>query len=563
MINRFNTSKTISKIIPEGSARSRKRQLRGIATTIIFALATLGCSSNPTIPEGTIGYVGGFLGGVVADEPRASLIGNEILSRGGSAADAVSAMYFVLSVTMPSRAGIGGGGMCVAFDVKTGKTEALDFTAIAPTHVPPSSDRPSAVPGNPRGFFALQARHGNLMWREIIAPAEQLARFGFVTSRAFARDLKSIGPAVLADPGARAMFAGKSGRQVALEGETLKHFDLSTTLSSFRARGVGPFYAGSFARIFVDAVNQAGGSLAIEDMRGFIPKWRDTVRVEVGNEVAHFAPPPAAASTVAAVMLAMLEEDGSYDSGDAGERAHLIAETGLRAFADRSSWLDVNGHSTRSSKDIVAPSQIEHVMKGMRRDQRTPLSALQPKPQNRRESPSSTGFSAVDALGNAVSCTVTMNAAFGTGRVAQGTGVLLASVPNINGRGPIGLAPMLLVNENSKEFRLAATASGGVAAPSALISVVANVVYGEQNIKAAVAQPRVHLSGNPNVTYVEQSVDLKTLNALAKAGHHTQTTPVIGLVNALSCPDGLPTVPDTCQMASDPRGVGLASGTMN
>lgn len=562
MINRFNTSKTNSKVIPEGSVRSRGRQLRGVAATIIFALATLGCSGDPKIPEGTIGFAGGFLGGVVADEPRAALIGNEILSRGGSAADAVSAMYFMLSVTMPSRAGIGGGGMCVAFDVKSGKTEVLDFTATAPANIPVASDRPSAIPGNPRGFFALQARHGNLMWREIVTPAEQLARFGFTTSRAFAKDLKNIGPALLMDPGARAMFAGKSGRDVAQEGETLEHFDLAATLSSFRSRGVGPFYTGQFARTFSESVQAAGGSLSVDDLRTFIPKWRDTVRVKIGNEVAHFAPAPAAASTVSAVMLAMLEEDGSYDNGDAGERAHLIAETGLRAFADRSSWLNAKGMSIKSSKDIVAPAHIESLLKGMRPERRTPLSAIHPKPQNRQESPSSTGFSAADALGNAVSCTVTMNAAFGTGRVARGTGVLLASAPNINGRGPIGLAPMLLVNENSKEFRMAVTASGGVAAPSALVSVVANTLYAEQKLKAALAQPRVHLSGNPDVTYVEQSVDATTLSRLVKAGHRTQATLMIGSVNALYCPGGLPSLPQTCQMATDPRGFGLASGTM-
>jgi len=536
--------------------------LTGIALGAVLAFGLSACSSDPKVQEGSIGYVGGFLGGVVADEPRAALLGNEMLSRGGTAADAAAAMYFMLSVTMPSRAGLGGGGACLVFDVKTGKTQTLDFTALAPANISPNADRPSAIPGNPRGFFALQARHGKMMWREIISPSERLARFGFPTSRAFAADLKTTGSALLLDPGAKAMFVGKSGMNVAVEGENIKQFDLAATLGLLRARGVGPFYTGPFARNFVESVNQAGGSLTVEELRAFLPKWRNTVRVDVGNDVAHFAPPPAAASTVSAVMMALLEENGDYDNGTAPERAHLIAEIGLRAFADRETWLNAEGKIIKNEATLTAPDRIEGMMTGLRSDQRTPLSALPTQPKNRQESPSSTGFSAVDAFGNAVACTVTMNAAFGTGRVAMGTGVLLASAPSTNGRGPLGLAPMMVVNENSKEFRMAATASGGVAAPSALIGVAANVLLAEQSLKDALLQPRVHLSGNPDVTYVEPGVDAQTLAALAKAGHRTQVTPMIGTVNALYCPGGLPALPQTCQMAPDPRGFGLASGTM-
>lgn len=561
-VHTFTKGGIISKILDKGSAGKWSRQLTGVVLASTFALGVAGCSSDPKVAEGTIGYIGGFLGGVVADEPRAAILGHEILARGGTAADAISAMYFMLSVTMPSRAGLGGGGVCLVFDIKSAKTQVLDFTALAPLKISPNADRPTAIPGNARGFFALQARHGNMMWRQIIGPSEQRARFGFPVSRAFAQDLKATGSALLLDFGAKAMFAGKSGQKIAVEGENIKQFDLAATLGLLRARGVGPFYTGPFARNFVEATNQAGGSLTVEQLRGFLPKWRDTVRVNIGNEVAHFAPPPAAASTVSAMMMAMLEDNGDYDGGDAGERAHLIAETGLRAFADRETWLNADGQVIKNVSTLTSAERIETLVQGMRSDQRTQLSALSTQPKNRQESPSSTGFSAVDSLGNAVTCTVSMNAAFGTGRVASGTGVLLASAPSTNGRGPLGLSPMLVVNENSNEFRLAATASGGVAAPSALIGVAADLLYGEMKLKEALARPRVHLSGNPDVTYVEPGMDTQTLATLAKSGHRTQVTPVIGTVNALYCPDGLPALPQTCQMAPDPRGFGLASGTM-
>ncbi|HEY9163969.1 MAG TPA: gamma-glutamyltransferase, partial [Magnetovibrio sp.] len=484
-----------------------------------------------------------------------------ILSAGGSAADAATAMYFTLAVTLPSRAGLGGGGSCLAFDAVSGSTQALDFAAQAPSTILPNADRPSAIPANPRGFFALQARHGRLQWREVVASAEQLARFGHPASRAFALDLASVGQALLVDNGARAMFGAEGGRVVS-EGEMVKELDLAATLGLIRARGVGPFYSGQYANNLVNAVNRAGGSLSIEALRNYTPQWRDTVRVKVGNEVAHFAPPPAAASTQAAVMLAMLIENGSYDGNTEGGQDRLLAEVSLRAFSDRETWLNARGQATQTAQDFTAPDHIEAVMRGMRPESRTPLAALVPAPRDRHENASATAFSAVDSMGNAVSCVVSMNAAFGTGRVAPGTGILLAAAPSTDGRGPIGLAPMLVVNENSREFHFAAGASGGVAAPTALMNVAARVLLDDQGLQAAVAAPRVHLSGDPDVTYHEPGLAAGAVATLSAAGHRLATTPVIGLVNAISCPDGLPTKPGTCAMAADPRGQGLASGSM-
>jgi len=513
------------------------------------------------LPKGTLGFVEGFLGGVVADEPRAALVGRDILSAGGSASDAATAMYMTLAVTLPSRAGLGGGGMCLVFDVTTGKTQALDFTAPASGTAAYGADRPSAIPASPRGAFALHARLGRLPWAEVVAPAEKLARFGYTVSRAFGNDLTAVGPALLADNGARAMFGTTSGA-LAHEGEKVEALDLAATLGLIRARGVGPFYNGPYANNLVAAVQGAGGSLTIKELRAYTPKWRDTVRVQVGDEVAHFAPPPAAASTQAGVMFAMLQEDGTLGRGDTASQAQVLAETALRSFADRETWLSPIGEATQQAAGLTAPARIDALLQGMRPDRRSALTNFAKPPKNRHETPSATAFSAVDPQGNAVSCAVTMNAAFGTGRVASGSGILLAAAPGVGGRGPTGLAPMLLVNENSKEFRYAAGATGGVAASTALAQVSARVLLGGETVESAVAAPRVHLSGDPDVTYIEPGLDAGAQAKLASAGHRTAATPVIGLVNAIACLDGLPHKPGTCQMAVDPRGQGLAAGTM-
>lgn len=564
MINRFSIFKAnilnfhrIPKRQPKTHTLSR--QLTGVAAALVLGACG---SSEPELPKGAIGFVDGFLGGVVADEPRAALIGRDMLSAGGTAADAVTAMYFTLAVTLPSRAGLGGGGVCLAYDAPSGKTEVLDFTARAPEKIPVDADRPSAIPANPRGFFALQARYGKLRWREVITPAEGLARFGHPISRAFARDLQAIGPALLDNPSAKKVFGAQSGAGFAKEGEQIEQLDLAATIGMVRARGVGPFYSGPFATNFVESVNSAGGSLSVKELRRFTPTWGKTVRVEIGDEVAHFAPPPAAASTQAAIMLAMLIEEGRFEDVDEGGRAHLMAETAVHAFADRETWLNANGQGTKDGNALVNPKRIETLIRGLRFDGKTDATRFVPRPQNRTESPASTSFSAVDPSGSAVACSVTMNSSFGTGRYAAGSGILLAAAPGTGGRGPIGLAPMILVNENSKEFRMAATANGGVVAPVALAGVVARITQMEQSAKEAIAAPRVHNSGDPDVTYYEPGLDAIALSRLTAAGHKTAATQVLGQVNVLSCPNGLPTSPGTCEMAVDPRGAGLAAGSM-
>ncbi len=439
-----------------------------------------------------MGYVQGFLGGVVADEPRAALVGRDILASGGSAADAVTAMYFALAVTLPSRAGLGGSGACVAFDAQSGKTEALDFNAQA-------FPQPIPVPANPRGFFALQARYGQLLWREVVTPGEQLARFGFPASRALIGDLRDANPFVLATPDMHGLFTRDAIAQQSLatlrEGDILKQPDLATTLGLLRARGVGPFYIGPFARTLVDGVKNAGGALTSEDLRRYTPRIRAAARVALGNDVVYFAPSPNGTS-VAATMFAMVQKNDRFKTQDNAGQAQLMTRIAQRAFAQHN-----------LTQPPLAPSQRAH---------------------------SATAFAAVDAHANAVSCAVSMNAPFGIGRVAQGTGVLLAAPTFANGGSPAPSA-MLAVNENSKEFKFAAAASGGATAPTALVGVAARVLLAKESLATALAAPRSSFAGAAD----------------------------IGLVNALSCPGGLPGKPNLCRIATDPRGAGLAAGSLH
>lgn len=510
--------------------------------------------------RGRPGFVKGFLGGVAADVPRAAVVGREILSAGGTAADAAVAIYFALAVTNPSAASLGGGGICVVHDWAKKTTEAIDFLTPLPSRIPPGATRPSAVPTNPRGFFALHAKYGRMRWQQLVSPAANIARFGEPVSRAFAHDVARVEPALLEDPEMRRVFGRPGGKTLVREGDFLSQVDLAGVLSRIATEGPGDFYSGQIATRLVDAVNRAGGSLSIEDLRAFTPTWRETVQIPTRTWTLHFAPPPAAAGAVAAAMWSMLSAKDRFADAQPDERLHLLAETALRAYADRSVWLKPDGTVALPASQLVSPERSERQMDSYRKDARVAAAQLQPAPVERAENPAATTFVVVDRESSAVACALTMNNLFGTGRVAPGTGIVLATLPGAEGRGPTSLGPMMIVNKNTNEFFLAAAASGGVVAPTAMVTAVARAVLAKTPLEDALAAKRVHHGGLPDLLYYEKGLDEALMQALSRRGHQLTETVGLGTVNAIYCTRGLPPKPETCSVAADTtRGFGLAT----
>lgn len=529
------------------------------STAMLFVLLLVGCGYFDEKPkQGTIGYVTGFLGGVSADEPRAALIGREILSAGGTAADAAVAAYFALSVTLPSSASLGGGGVCVVHDPVKQETKALDFLAGVPATVPVGADRPSAVPGNPRGMFMLHARYGRLKWQQLVAPAANIARFGAPASRAFVTDLELVAAPLAAEPETLRIFGRTNGGGLAKEGDLLRQVELAAVLERMRQHGPGDFYNGPLARQIVAAVNSAGGSLALEDLRSYTPVWRDPVAVEIiFGTTAYFAPPPAAAGAVAAEMFAMMA-GREKAARNAEERPHLFVEAAARAFGDRARWRRPDGTSDVPVRELVAKPRIATLMQSYDSAKHTPSASLDPAPVEHPESPAATSFVVADREGQVVACAITMNNLFGTGRIAPGTGILLAALPG-GGRGPTSLGPVIVHDKNVRSVMFAAGASGGVTAPTALAWVASEIVFADKNLENALASKRIHHGGHPDVVFYEPDVPEATLEALKARGHQLAATPSLGKVNALFCPGGLLKKPETCQIGPDPRGLGLAT----
>ncbi len=452
------------------------RRLRASAL-MALALCCSGCGSLSGVTDsvfgpsdapaaGQPGFVKGFLGGVAADEPRAALAAREVLSAGGTAADAAVALGFALSVTLPSRAGLGGGGACLAYasDKKSpneGVPEAVLFTPVAPAGFGANADRPAAVPMLARGLYLLHARYGRLPFESLIVPAEQLARFGTPAPRALARDIALVAGPLLADPNARTVFS-QAGNPLA-EGQTLLQPDLAATLTRMRVSGIGDLYTGALARQIVQASPLAGGPIALSDLTGALPRLAPAIIIPDRRDRVAFLPPPADGGLAAAAAFTVLQRDPSA-FGIAAARALAVAARWRAGGADAQSLLS-GGASL-------------------------PEAALPPLP-------ASTSFVTLDKDGDAVACSISMDNLFGTGRILPGLGILLAASPSAT--PPPLYSAAIAWNENVHAFRAAVAASGQAGAPIGVAVALLNALRTNQPMVAAVPDPgRANVISCPN-----------------------------------------------------------------
>jgi gamma-glutamyltranspeptidase/glutathione hydrolase len=202
----------------------------------LLALGAGGCQSGNVKDAGLIGSVEGFAGAAIADDPRAVVAARDALVAGGSAADAAVAIYFTLAVTLPSSAGLGGGGVCVIHDPEAERPIALDFLPRA------SPDGSFGLPGNIRGMAVLKARYGRLKWSQLLAPAVDLAR-GSSVSSALSRDLAAVGTTLLGEPELVRIY-GRADGSIADTGDGVQQLELAATISQIQRDGPGAFYAG-------------------------------------------------------------------------------------------------------------------------------------------------------------------------------------------------------------------------------------------------------------------------------------------------------------------------------
>jgi gamma-glutamyltranspeptidase/glutathione hydrolase len=435
---------------------------------LVLGLSVVACSTVNSVGNslfgtggpalGQPGYVKGFLGEVVADEPRAALAGREVLSGGGNAADAAVAIGLSLGVTLPSRAGLGGGGACIAYTADTrgaakGAPEAIIFVP-PPSRSLGSGDRSAAVPMLARGMFLLHARHGKQPFETMVSKAEQLARFGVPVSRALARDLVLVAGPLFADPSAHAVFG--AGGAPLTEGQGLVQPELAATLAQLRVAGVGDLYQGMLARRIELASPSAGVPIGVADLRAALPAVSVPVVIPFGDDKVAFPPTEGGLAAAASLM--------SLKSRPADLQGALMRGLGAAA-----SWRTGGANSDQVLSGALVASTV-------------PLY------------PASTTFATLDPDGNAVVCALTMNNLFGAGRMIPGLGFLAAASPA--SVTPPLLSAGLVWNEHTHAFHAEAGGSGQAGAALATAVALSNALRSGQPMPNVVPEP-----GRANVIF--------------------------------------------------------------
>lgn len=496
------------------AAPSFRRRLSGFSLVLVALLPTFftaACGANTRSVASDATQIDGFRAGVVADEPRAALIGRTAIAAGGNAADGVVAAYFAMSVTLPSVAGLGGGGVCIAHNADKKTTDVIDFLPRA------AAAGIVALPGNVRGMAALNARYGRLPLAQLVGPAEALATQGVPVSKALARDLNQYGHLLTEDPSLQATFSKLDGTQL-IEGDNMRPIDLAATLGQIRAQGVNIFYSGLLGQKLVEGAQAIGAPLTIDDLRNYKVQIYPPVEAPFTDISLYVAPPPVSGGIMTAQAIALL---AGNDNSPAGQQAMT-----REILAARDSWMQPDGTTQQTLADLVTAEKVKAL-------------ASQTSVALPQENPSAASIVAVDSDGVAVACTFTMNAPFGAARVAQGTGILLAPAPNDQGVGFSTLSPVMVASKFNGQVYFMSGASGGVPGAIAEALVLDAVMRRAMPLDQAMQLPRAYADGT-------QQIDE------GQGGK-------LGRVNAIFCSEATPSDPDSCQLRNDYRGNGLAS----
>lgn len=485
--------------------------------------------------------VSGDHGVVTSVEPQATRAGITVLERGGNAVDAAVAVAFALAVTHPSAGNLGGGGFMLV--ARGTSVAALDFRESAPAELPRARfDRMIAaggggpdsvgVPGTPAGLCLAHERFGRLPLAEVLAPAIQLARRGYVVGQRQALTLEWSWPILRKNAAFRARFAQPGSGLPAAAGTRLTQPELAKTLQRIAEKGRAGFYEGPVARSLLDSLGPAR-LMTQTDLERYRAKLRAPLRFWYRGLEVLTMPPPSAGGVALAQTLLMLEAERAHTAPASSAMAlHLLIEAAKRAHAERRfsvvdpDVLEPEVQAARFRRWSSAEALLsEHPIVRTRAARSEEIHALFAVPL---EDENTTHFSVVDATGMAVSCTVTLSASFGAKLIADQAGVILnnavASFSIAGDNLPIGgrrtvssMAPTLVFAND--ELVLVLGSPGGDTIPNTVTQVLRNVVDYGMTLDAAVDAPRIHHGFIPDQIRFERPLPASVRRELERLGH--------------------------------------------
>ncbi len=386
----------------------------------------------------------------------ATQAGEQVLAQGGNAFDAAVAVASTLGVVEPESSGIGGGGFFLLHQAKTGAEVFVDARETAPDSVNAAAyldangklDHDKAldgalavgIPGEAAGWAYVAEHYGKLSLAQDLAPAIRIAREGFPVYQRMVDELAERASVMRRWPASTAVFEPQ-GKPLKV-GDVLKQPDLAATLEALASKGRAGFYEGQVAQEIVAAINAAGGEWRLSDLAGYRVKLRTPFRFHYRGWDIVTAPPPSSGGVALAEMLNILSA-WDLKTMDAATRVHLIVEAMRRAYRDRTYFMgDPDFVKDMPIARLTGSAYADGLRKGIKLDKATPSASL-PGPTPQQEGAHTTHFSIIDAQGNYVSATMTVNTPYGSGLVAGGTGIVLnnemddfalqAGVPNAYG----------------------------------------------------------------------------------------------------------------------------------
>jgi gamma-glutamyltranspeptidase/glutathione hydrolase len=541
---------------------------------ILLLIAALAISLAPVASASTQ-PVHAQHGIVVSVHELASRVGVEIMQAGGNAVDAAVATGFALAVVHPPAGNIGGGGFML-IRMADGKTHFLDYREKAPAAATPAmyldaqgnviegasevGYKAIGVPGSVAGMVYAEQKYGKLTLKQVIAPAIKLAREGYALTWGEAADMQRDKYLAMF-PESHRVF--QRNGDFYKPGEIFRQPDLARTLQRI-ADNPNDFYHGALARELAAALQKGGGLITVDDLAHYEVKEREPVRGTYRGYEVISAPPPSSGGTVLVESLNILE---GYDLAGMGSRSaqsiHFTIEAFRRAFFDRAEFMGdpdfskipvaqlIDKKYAAAWRDTIDPAHAS-ASKSLNRpavfSTLEQYAAVHPPAATPHESNHTTHYSVVDADGNAVAVTTTINDWFGSRVTADGLGFLLndemddfsakAGVPNADGliqgvanaigpgKRPLSsMSPTIVVHDGKTVMVLGSPGS------SKIITTVANVLMGVvdygMNIQEAVNAPRFHNQWMPDVVNVEKWFSPDTTSLLRQMGYNVE----IGLPN--------------------------------
>ena len=526
--------------------------------------------------EATHHPIVGEKGMVASQHKLATEVGLEILKKGGNAVDAAVAVGFSLAVVLPRAGNLGGGGFMIVHDAKEGKTKALNYREIAPKKSSRDMyldkdgnvDRiklnfkhlAAGVPGSVAGMAKALEMYGTMPLAEVMAPAIEQAEKGFIVTHDLAHVLKRLAPRMQKWPESAKIFYKKNGGFYE-QGDLLVQKDLAWSLKQIAKDGPQAFYGGEVGKRIVKDQEANGGIIAMEDLKNYYveemePVW-GTYR---GYDIASM-PPPSSGGVHIIQMLNILEGFPlNYLGHNSAETLHLMAESMKLAYADRSEHLGDPNFWKVPVEGITSKKYANELRGKINRWQAMPSEEVKPgKPQD-YESEETTHFTVMDADGNVVVNTYTLNFSFGSGIVAKGTGILLNNemsdfsakpgVPNAfgllggeanavqPGKRPLSSMTPTIVFKDGKPY-FATGSPGGSRIITTVLQIILNVIDFEMNVGEATHVPRIHHQWYPEVLYIEKGISYDTQNLLRAKNHVVKYRNAMGSTQTIMLRNGL------------------------